>query len=116
MSRPYVHGYQTREGERLRDQAGALIELLHGDTAYPDGSLVLEAECGVGAQTVILAHRSPGSRFISVDISAESLAQARRATDRAGLTNVEFQQADILALPFDGESFDHIFACSCWST
>ena len=32
-------------------------------------------------------------------------------TDAAGLTNVQFQQADIFALPFAAESFDHIFVC-----
>jgi hypothetical protein len=26
----YVHGYRPREGERLEDQAGALVELLPG--------------------------------------------------------------------------------------
>jgi SAM-dependent methyltransferase len=107
----YVHGYHPRENERLQDQARTLVDLLHSDTAYPAGSRVLEAGCGVGAQTVTLARRSPDARFTSVDVSAESLAEARRRVDRAGLTNVEFRQADIVALPFDSESFDHVFVC-----
>ena len=107
----YVHGYEVRESERLHDQAGALVELLHSDTSYPAGSMILEAGCGVGAQTVTLARRSPGARFTSVDVAAESLAEARRRADAAGLTNVEFRQADIFALPFDPESFDHVFVC-----
>ncbi len=107
----YVHGYHPRENERLRDQAGTLVDLLHADTAYPDGSTVLEAGCGVGAQTVTLAQRSPGARFTSVDVSADSIAEARRRAARAGLTNVEFQQADIFALPFAAASFDHVFVC-----
>ena len=111
MSETYVHGYHLRENERLQDQAGALVDLLHADTAYPGGSRVLEAGCGVGAQTVTLAQRSPGARFTSVDISADSIAEARRRADQAGLTNVEFQQADIFALPFEAESFDHVFVC-----
>jgi SAM-dependent methyltransferase len=72
---------------------------------------VLEAGCGVGAQTLSLAQRSPNARFTSVDVSAVSLAQAKRTVDAAGLTNVQFQQADIFALPFDAESFDHVFVC-----
>ena len=107
----YVHGYHPRENERLHDQAGTLVDLLHSDTSYPSGSLVLEAGCGVGAQTVTLARRSPGARFTSVDVSAHSLAQAKRATDAAGLANVHFQQADIFSLPFPSESFDHVFVC-----
>ena len=111
MSETYVHGYHQRENERLTDQAGTLVDLLHADTAYPDGSLVLEAGCGVGAQTVTLAHRSPDARFISVDVSADSIAEAKRRVDRAGLTNVEFRRADIFALPFTPESFGHVFVC-----
>jgi len=111
VSAVYVHGYHPRENERLQDQAGTLVDLLHSDTSYPSGSVVLEAGCGVGAQTVTLAQRSPGARFVSVDISADSVAEAKRVTDAAGLTNVQFQQADIFALPFAAESFDHVFAC-----
>jgi SAM-dependent methyltransferase len=111
VNQAYVHGYHRRENERLQDQAGTLVDLLHADTAYPAGSLVLEAGCGVGAQTVTLARRSPDARFTSIDISAASLAEARRTIDAAGLTNVKFQQADIFALPFAAESFDHVFVC-----
>jgi SAM-dependent methyltransferase len=111
MSKVYVHGYHPRENERLHDQAGTLVDLLHGDTVYPSGSTVLEAGCGVGAQTVTLAQRSPGARFTSIDLSPDSLAEATRKTSRAGVTNVEFRQADIFALPFDAASFDHVFVC-----
>jgi SAM-dependent methyltransferase len=111
MSGTYVHGYHPRENERLQDQAGTLVDLLHHDTAYPAASTVLEAGCGVGAQTVTLAQRSPDARITSIDVSAESIAEARRRADRAGLTNVELRQADIFALPFESESFDHVFVC-----
>jgi SAM-dependent methyltransferase len=111
MSEAYVHGYHPRENERLQDQAGTLVDLLHSDTSYPSGSVVLEAGCGVGAQTVTLAQRSPGARFTSIDVSRDSLAEARRRSDTAGLTNVQFQRADIFALPFAPESFDHVFVC-----
>lgn len=111
MKDDYVHGYHPRESRRLQDQAGTLVELLHADTAYPAGSTVLEVGCGIGAQTVTLAARSPQARFTSVDISAESLAEARARVHRAGHANVDFVQADIFALPFDAEAFDHVFVC-----
>jgi ubiquinone/menaquinone biosynthesis C-methylase UbiE len=107
----YVHGYHPRENERLEDQAGTLVELLHSDTAYPPGTTVLEVGCGVGAQTVTLTQRSPDAQFTSIDISSISLAEAKRRVERAGLTNVEFRQADIFALPFRAGSFDHVFVC-----
>jgi SAM-dependent methyltransferase len=111
VGKTYVHGYEARERERLLDQAGTLADLLHHDTAYPAGSTVLEAGCGVGAQTVTLAQRSPAASFVSVDVSAESLAEAKLRTDAAGLSNVRFVQADVFALPFAPESFDHVFVC-----
>ncbi len=107
----YVHGYSDREGVRLFDQAGTLAELLHGDTRYPSGASVLEAGCGVGAQTVILARNSPAARFTSIDSSAESLEQARARTGAAGLRNVTFRQADVYDLPFPPDAFDHVFVC-----
>jgi ubiquinone/menaquinone biosynthesis C-methylase UbiE len=111
LKESYVHGYDLRENIRLQDQASTLVELLHSDTFYPPGSRVLEAGCGVGAQTVTLAGNSPGAFIISVDISEESVAVARMAAEAAGKTNVEFQQGDIFHLPFERESFDHIFVC-----
>src|ERR1039457_6325629 len=111
MNEKYVHGYHPRENQRLQDQAGTLVDLLHSDTRYSSGSLVLEAGCGVGAQTVTLAQRSPGARFTSIDISADSITEAKRTVERAGITNVEFRQADIFTLPFNAESFDHVFVC-----
>jgi|SRR5208283_1767381 len=107
----YVHGYSAREAERLADQADTLSELLHHDTAYPPGSLVLECGCGTGAQTVHLAARSPQARIVSVDISAESLAQARARIEAAGYRNVEFRTANLFDLPFGDEHFDHVFVC-----
>jgi ubiquinone/menaquinone biosynthesis C-methylase UbiE len=107
----YVHGYDQRENVRLQDQASTLVQLLHSDTFYPAGSRVLEAGCGVGAQTITLAVNNPDAHITSVDISETSVAQARKKIEDAGMTNVSFQQGDIFHLPFEPESFDHIFVC-----
>jgi len=107
----YVHGYDRRANVRLQDQADALVDLLHSDTRYREGSSVLEAGCGVGAQTLTLARNSPQARIVSIDIAAMSLAAARAKVEAAGYGNVRFQQADLFALPFERESFDHVFVC-----
>ena len=111
MKKAYIHGYDQLENIRLQDQASTLVELLHDDTLYPAGSRVLEAGCGVGAQTVTLAKNSPNALITSVDISGTSLVEAREKTAAAGLTNVYFEKADIFNLPFVPEFFDHIFVC-----
>ena len=61
MRDDYVHGYSDEEANRLRDQANTLANLMHDDTKYSAGSRVLEAGCGVGAQTVMLAKNSPNA-------------------------------------------------------
>ena len=111
MASDYVHGYSLRENRRLLDQATTLAELLLADTVFPAGTRVLEAGCGVGAQTVTLARQSPDAEIISVDVSLDSLVEAKRAVEAAGLRNVTFQCADIFALPFAPTIFDHVFVC-----
>lgn len=107
----YVHGYSEKESCRLADQAGTLTELLHGDTAYPAGSRVLEAGCGVGAQTITLSRFSPGACFECMDISQASLDAARRMAVEQQLDNVSFRQGDIYHLPYKAKCFDHVFVC-----
>ena len=111
MDNAYVHGYDPRESRRLQDQASTLVELLHSDTSYPAGSRVLEAGCGVGAQTVTISRNSPGASITSLDISRASIHQARGRAKKAGLENVDHLQADIFHLPFEPQSFDHLFLC-----
>jgi SAM-dependent methyltransferase len=111
MNNDYVHGYDPRENTRLLDQAMTLVDLLHGDTRYPPGANVLEAGCGVGAQTVVLAQNSPHANITSIDISPTSVAQAQSAISQAGFTNVHFACADIFNPPFSLNTFDHIFVC-----
>ncbi len=62
--------------DRLRDQSGILEKLLHFNTSYPAGSNILEAGCGIGAQTCILAKISPDAEIASIDISKKSLYEA----------------------------------------
>jgi len=111
MKKSYVHGYNQRENIRLQDQASTLVELLHSDTKYTAGSKVLEAGCGVGVQTVTLAKNSPGAVITSIDISEASVNEARKKAEAAEIRNVTFGQADIFNLPYQSESFDHIFIC-----
>jgi len=105
----YVHGYTKKEATRLQDQAGALVEIIHGEAIFPGGSRIFEPGCGTGAQTVTLAANNPDSTLTSMDISAESIEKARARV--AHLANVSFKQGDIYNLPFEDESFDHVFVC-----
>jgi len=107
----YVHGYSRREAVRLADQANTLADLLHRDTRFPPGSLVLECGCGTGAQTVFLTSLNPAARIMSVDISMPSLLQARARVKGEGHRNAAFSVADLFHLPFHDACFDHLFLC-----
>ena len=107
----YVHGYSEKEAQRLHDQANTLDELLHYDTIFPEHSNILEAGCGVGSQTKIIAAINPTCQFTSIDISEASLAKAQTMAQSMNLTNVVFQKGNIFDLPYPAESFDHILVC-----
>jgi SAM-dependent methyltransferase len=107
----YVHGRSDKEETRLFDQANTLSELLHHDTRYPEGASVLEAGCGVGAQTIILSKNNPETKFTSFDIAFDSLGHAKALITQAGRTNVDFHVGDIYHLPFQKNAFDHLFVC-----
>jgi ubiquinone/menaquinone biosynthesis C-methylase UbiE len=107
----YVHGYSSREAERLGDQASILNTLLHEGIGYSPGRRVLEAGCGTGAQTVFLSGSSPAAEIVSIDVSPASLELARKRVEAAGHRNVRFQLADLFDLPFEQSSFDDVFLC-----
>lgn len=111
MKHQYVHGYSLSENQRLADQAMTLTGIIHHDSNFAPGAQVLEAGCGVGAQTVIVAAQNPDTFFTSIDISPASVEEAARRVDEAKLNNVSLRQGNIFALDFPPDSFDHIFLC-----
>ncbi len=110
-SKTYIHGYSVEESLRLVDQANSISDFLHYDSFWEEGSLVLEAGCGVGAQTRTIAALNPSSHFIAIDIATSSLKKAQEMLNENSLDNVELQQADIFSLPFKDGYFDHVFIC-----
>jgi len=55
--------------------------------------------------------QKPPAYITSIDISANSVGQAKKKIGEAGYTNVSFQQGDIFNLAFEPESFNHFFVC-----
>lgn len=107
----YIHGYSEKELKRLQDQANTLDELLHYDSIFPENSKILEAGCGVGSQTKIIAPKNPSCHFTSIDISETSLEKVKTMIHALNIKNVMLQIGDIFDLHFEAESFDHIFIC-----
>jgi SAM-dependent methyltransferase len=69
---------------------------------------ILIAGCGTGQETLETAQQFPRARVLAIDLSLSSLAYAKRKTKEAGITNVEYAQADILQLASIDRTFDLI--------
>jgi SAM-dependent methyltransferase len=79
-----------------------LIDLL--TSALPRGH-VLDAGCGAGTTTVLLARR--GYRVTAIDASAEFVDHVQSRVDRAGLGHrVRVEQADFGTVDLPAEAFD----------
>ncbi|APV51010.1 hypothetical protein BWI17_15745 [Betaproteobacteria bacterium GR16-43] len=72
------------------------------------GLQVLVAGCGTGREPIELASQFEGARILAIDLSLASLGYAKRKAVELGRTNIEFAQADILALGPLGKTFDFI--------
>jgi len=78
------------------------------DLEWFQGKRCLDAGCGGGRYAIAMA-RLGASEVIGCDISAEGLVDARCRA--AGMSNVRFEQASVLDLPYPDESFDFV-CCS----
>ena len=107
----YIHGYSDEETVRLNNQAKSISQILHRDSKWEEGSLILEAGCGVGSQTRIIAPLNPKSNFVCIDLSSKSLSKAKRSIEELDINNVAFRKADLFKLPFKDNHFDHVFLC-----
>jgi Tfp pilus assembly protein PilF/2-polyprenyl-3-methyl-5-hydroxy-6-metoxy-1,4-benzoquinol methylase len=71
---------------------------------------ILIAGCGTGEHSIGTARRYKGAKVLAIDLSLSSLSYAQRKTRELGLQNIEYAQADVLALGSIGRSFDVIDA------
>jgi ubiquinone/menaquinone biosynthesis C-methylase UbiE len=105
----YVHGYGTPEQERLVEQAEHWRHrLIRDGTRLVPGMRLLEVGCGVGAVLAVLGQEFPGLRLTGVDIEPKQLEFARGHLARSKIEAI-LREADALALPFEDESFDHVW-------
>lgn len=78
------------------------------DLDWFKGKKCLDVGCGGGRYCIAMA-REGAAEVTGVDIGVEGLSDARkRAKD---YTNIDFQEASVLDLPFEDASFDFVF-CS----
>ena len=76
------------------------------------GADVADVGCGLGTSTILMAKAFPQSRFVGYDYHDASIAAARTAADRAGVSDrVRFEVASAQAFPGSGYDFVTCFDC-----
>lgn len=83
--------------------------------ALPWGSRGLDAGCGIGLQTLLLAEAvGPAGHVTGLDISPEFLAYAEGIKAEAGLSDsISFREGDVRKLPFEDSTFDWVWSSCC---
>ena len=84
--------------------ASVLYDNLSAIGRAPAGATILDVPCGGG---IALRALSPAQdvRYVGADLSQQMLQRAAETASRLGITQAEFAQADMGALPFaDGEA------------
>lgn len=103
----YTHGYHEVILEFYRRRTAEVCAAFLLPRLPPDAA-VLDMGCGPGTITVGLARRA--GTVVGVDASAEVVESARRRARESGADNAGFEVGSVYELPFDGASFDVVYA------
>ncbi|MDX2098114.1 MAG: class I SAM-dependent methyltransferase, partial [Leptolyngbyaceae cyanobacterium bins.59] len=72
------------------------------------GKVLLDAGCGTGYTSLLLAEANPGARIVGIDLSEKSVELAANRLHHYGFEDVEFHAMSIEDLPQLGLEFDFI--------
>ena len=71
---------------------------------------LLEVPVGTGVLTMPVYKTLPNADITCLDYSADMMKVAQHRAEKMGLTNVQFRQGDVGALPFGANSFDLVLS------
>ncbi len=109
---PYDGGANSGSHPRRLATLGRVFGM---DPAPPGRCRVLELGCSVGTNLIAMAYTLPHAQFVGMDLSESQIVEARRRAASIGLTNIRFEQADIMDFGANGETYDYILACGVFS-
>ncbi|MBQ8833362.1 MAG: class I SAM-dependent methyltransferase [Oscillospiraceae bacterium] len=72
--------------------------------------VMLEVPVGTGVLTMPVYRTLPNADITCLDYSADMMAVARHRAEKMGLSNVQFRQGDVGALPFADGCFDLVLS------
>ncbi len=82
--------------------------LRYQEVTRTEGKVILDAGCGTGYKSLVLAEANPGAKVVGVDISEQSLDLARKRFEYHGIERGEFHSLSIYDLPNLDLKFDYI--------
>lgn len=107
MSTVYTHGHHESvlRSHRWRTAENSAPHLL---PELRPGLRLLDVGCGPGTITADLAGLVAPGEVVGIDRAESVLDAARSAAD--GVANLRFEVADVMALPYDDDTFDVVHA------
>jgi SAM-dependent methyltransferase len=110
MSEKYVLD-RAPEIERLERQAALIgLDRVRDHLPTTDIGTVLDAGCGSGWVSRLIAREKPGATVTGIDITTEFVDYAARRAKEEGLAGLSYLTGDITDLPFEDESFDFVWS------
>jgi 2-polyprenyl-3-methyl-5-hydroxy-6-metoxy-1,4-benzoquinol methylase len=73
-----------------------------------EGTIILDAGCGSGYKSLVLAEANPGATIVGIDLSEASVKLAEQRLHYYGFNNAKFYAMSIADLPQLGLEFDYI--------
>jgi SAM-dependent methyltransferase len=97
----YLHGWYRQQSPSIIALASLLCSVAVPFPRDDDPVTVLELGCGQGYGAMVLAASNPGWRITAIDFNPAHIAEARDWASEAGLTNIDFIEADLATLAED---------------
>jgi 2-polyprenyl-3-methyl-5-hydroxy-6-metoxy-1,4-benzoquinol methylase len=73
--------------------------LHHRRVVDTSNKVILDAGCGTGYKSLVLAEANPGAKIVGIDLSEQSLQLARQRLQHHGFDNVEFISSKLKRSP-----------------
>ncbi len=105
----YMYADQHEEVTRLEAQAKANEKVTENELSIMDlktGMNVLDAGCGTGAASRMIARKVTPGKVHGIDMDPLFISEAMKLAKKEGITNIQFELGNVDELNLDDDTFD----------